>query len=823
MPINIIPINGNSPLIDYDELRLSFEHFLGNKCTEATMYVFNRFGAPVSSEGNIDLLFLIGLHDIKGNYTRFNHIANGEGFEYFKNVIVPVTIQTQLEQADIEVSGNFLNINDSEYDAVEDLNILKFGLLNFLATKCGMDRTKLFFEPVQLLLNKSNKGIFNNYLVNSSLKGEQLFTIIKSNPLKYFRSYSPWTKDPGYTVFKDTAAEINEAISKFSAVGYLTKQKIKRIESQLTRNSAMYNSIGNLPTSINGKAGTGKTSHLHHLLIRCLKNNKNVTFLTYNHLLTKDIAYQVKLAQIILYKKWEAEGKNTIHFACATVQTLMGFIFRLSRNLGVLHLMTEDRVKELADVLRNSMNFLVANLPSLFQQNADKIFTDKNNWSEAIESIQNTAWNVSIKQYGISFVRYLKKHAPGLTQNLPAFAEDFYTDKMNQLKEMSYKNVFLRDYPGCLKNTLDVIKNTETFYDEFNVQNRYELLEVIMKLNERTEDEELRNQMISLNLFKKRVSNVIKGRTTKGRILMVDEGQDCHPFEREIFYEIFGPSNVVVSHGGKEQLVRYSEICNWDIFRAKNIVIKNIGSGNKSYRIKQSILDFCNFIASRHKIDLNLESFSPVDTGHIIFDFRSSNNIPFKNIFSELLERGNVNGCCPLEALMILDVNQRNNRTGLGAAPFVGVVNEYNVLEDEILPEYEDFRYLEDLGSNAEYWVGAVANKKELNFPAPNEVRILNYESCRGLEAWCVICFNIDSFYFSQKSSSDAEKYLLHEGAILTSAARAAMYAITWVLMAATRAIDTLYLQMANPENELYKLCAEYAKANPGKCTIYKN
>ena len=187
-----------------------------------------------------------------------------------------------------------------------------------------------------------------------------------------------------------------------------------------------------------------------------------------------------------------------------------------------------------------------------------------------------------------------------------------------------------------------------------------------------------------------------------------------------------------------------------------------------------------------------------------------------------MIEKGSVNGCSPLESLMIFDVNKNNGRDGTNTYPVIGVVNEYDVLEDEVVAKYEDFDYLQQLINSAEYWVGAVANKQELTFPSPNEVRVLNYESCRGLEAWCVICFNIDTFYFGQTKSTDAEKYLLHESFDITSEARAAMYAITWVLMAATRAIDTLYLQMSNKENKLYKLCTEYVEANPGKCTVYK-
>ena len=124
------------------------------------------------------------------------------------------------------------------------------------------------------------------------------------------------------------------------------------------------------------------------------------------------------------------------------------------------------------------------------------------------------------------------------------------------------------------------------------------------------------------------------------------------------------------------------------------------------------------------------------------------------------------------------------------------------------------------MSAYSEYWVGAVADKQKIGFPSPNEVRIINYESCRGLEAWCVMCLNVDRFYMAQVKSDDAEKYLLNEGAIMTKEERAAKFAITWILMAATRAIDTLFLQMSDVSNEFVNLCMEYAVKNPDKCTI---
>jgi hypothetical protein len=831
MPIHLIPLNGKSPYIDYNEFESALKLFLGTTCNEATLYIYNNFLTPVSSETKIDILILLSIHDKSGNYTRHRN-TNGR-FDYFRNTIVPITVNSTFLNSNILIKDNYLEIDEYEYENSDALNSLKFGFLNFLEKKIGCTRNKLLIEPIELILNKNQSMVFGTKLIGNALSGNHFFQLLMNDPSHFFQSYQPWKGDNGYEFFKNEAAKINEIAATFTEFGFLTKRKLERVEKQLIGDSAMYDAIGQQPTLISGKAGTGKTAHLLHLLIRSLTENRNVSFLTYNHLLTKEIATYVSLIKNNLYSKWEKEGKDVSRFANATVETLMGFMFRLSKKLGVLHLMTEKRMTELKEVLDRSLDILKVQLPDLFSLNSQKIFGANVNWNSAIEAIQNSKLDISSKHYGIDLVRFLRKNNKSLTVGLALSIAEFKNIKLVQLEEMTHKNVFLRDYIGCLKNTINIIRDTDKFYEDFDVKNKFLLLDALMNLSTRKQDEDLKNGKISLQAFTTRIKNVIKGRTSKARILMVDEGQDCHFLEREIFYDIFSPENIVASFGGQEQLIRFSETCNWGIYNGKVINIRKIGSGNKSYRLKKHILDFCNFIADHHNIDFKLQSFSEEDTGELIFDFRPTTTTSLGQQFSYFLEKGAVNNCKPIESLLILDVNNRETKVELGDGNhFVyrevrqateSVVNEFDVMEDRTVAEYKEFDYLKELSNYSQYWVGAVADKQKIGFPYPNEVRIINYESCRGLEAWSVMCLSIDKFYNYHKESEEAEKFLLNENIFLTKDQRAAMYAITWVLMAATRGIDTLYMQMSDLNNEFVGLCKIYAEANQDKCRIYKD
>ena len=46
------------------------------------------------------------------------------------------------------------------------------------------------------------------------------------------------------------------------------------------------------------------------------------------------------------------------------------------------------------------------------------------------------------------------------------------------------------------------------------------------------------------------------------------------------------------------------------------------------------------------------------------------------------------------------------------------------------------------------------------------------------------------------------------------------MYAATWILMAITRVIDTLYLQINDKDSEFGKFVSEYVKGNPKNVRI---
>src|SRR5699024_2114636 len=119
----------------------------------------------------------------------------------------------------------------------------------------------------------------------------------------------------------------------------------------------------------------------------------NALFLTYNKLLVFDIAKTIKT--II-----DNSDQSNTAFGEASILTLHAFFYRLSKSLGVLHITSEERMKELKGTLRSRLKRLYYYLKK----------QDKYTLSEPeimIEKFQHqNGFDVGTKELGIDLVHY---------------------------------------------------------------------------------------------------------------------------------------------------------------------------------------------------------------------------------------------------------------------------------------------------------------------------------------------------------------------------------------------------------------------------------
>ncbi|MCK5493382.1 MAG: hypothetical protein KAJ14_09765, partial [Candidatus Omnitrophica bacterium] len=107
----------------------------------------------------------------------------------------------------------------------------------------------------------------------------------------------------------------------------------------------------------------------------------------------------------------------------------------------------------------------------------------------------------------------------------------------------------------------------------------------------------------------------------------------------------------------------------------------------------------------------------------------------------------------------------------------------------------------------------AVNDETKHRYPTDvNQLRVVQYNSCRGLEGWISVNLEFDKFYNYKLGTIRDHKGQLD---LRTSEERRKDFAAKWLLIPLTRAIDTLVLNIIDPNSQISKILKEIAENNP--------
>jgi hypothetical protein len=255
-------------------------------------------------------------------------------------------------------------------------------------------------------------------------------------------------------------------------------------------------------------------------------------------------------------------------------------------------------------------------------------------------------------------------------------------------------------------------------------------------------------------------------------ILLIDEAQDCLEIEKNLFLIIFKKQNIVASIGDR-QIVRENALKWTDSIQRKNL---NLITLAVSYRNKKDLVDLFNTFSLKHfeQAPWDLKENQSLTGGRLqIIDTALYDKDFHFQLINELISKDN-----SMYDLMFLTPNITKG------------INHADKLSN-LLDEWNLKAYNNTLKENI------------TEFPI-DEHRILNYHSCRGLEAWILVCWNLDIIIQNIKNSFynqgvDAKEVNLHLN--------------NWLLIIFTRAIDTLILTFENKESEEAKLIISIAQS----------
>ena len=264
--------------------------------------------------------------------------------------------------------------------------------------------------------------------------------------------------------------------------------------------------------------------------------------------------------------------------------------------------------------------------------------------------------------------------------------------------------------------------------------------------------------------------------------ILVDEAQDWSSIERDIILKLFDKGRIIVADGG-QQFVRNIEVCDWSIIKERNnIKLKYC------LRQKENIVNFLNMYSKK---------FNLLGTKIL-----SNNNMPGGKII--IIEDTNLYEMHHKEMARLKEA---------GNIPYDML---YLVPHDLVKMTFGNRQFSKTSEFNANgifFWDGTSSINRDTFSVDTNEVRVLQYESARGLEGWTVVCMDFDVF-LDEKAKEYVEgevNRLLLE----SPEERKKKYIYNWSMIPLTRAIDTIIITLRNKNSTTGLLLKELAEENP--------
>lgn len=266
--------------------------------------------------------------------------------------------------------------------------------------------------------------------------------------------------------------------------------------------------------------------------------------------------------------------------------------------------------------------------------------------------------------------------------------------------------------------------------------------------------------------------------------VFVDEGQDWPKTEQALLLKVFGAARVVIGDG-IDQMVRGPLRSDWSE-QVESGMVHKVRPERRCLRQKYNLNEFNRALARATGQAWDLESRADFPGGRVIVATRDYDRELHEKLWAECQEDGNKG----YEMLFMVPP---------------GMVGGSNRAGFQRRAEFEAW--------GAKLWDGTIRdNRKE--FPTdPQEHRVIQYESCRGLEAWTSICLGLDEIFSLkmqtwERPAEDQMSMEDDEVRRLTDANR-------WCMMPLTRAIDTTVITLSDANADFSKVIMAVARSMP--------
>lgn len=262
--------------------------------------------------------------------------------------------------------------------------------------------------------------------------------------------------------------------------------------------------------------------------------------------------------------------------------------------------------------------------------------------------------------------------------------------------------------------------------------------------------------------------------------VLIDEAQDWSNPERDIILKLFEKGRIIIADGG-QQFVRRIDPCDWSIIRERNnIKLKYC------LRQKENLVGFVNTYS--RKMDIlgsKILSNNNMPGGRVII---TSNDRLF-DIHAQEMIRLKSAGNMPYDMLYLVPHSLVNKQGGDCRFALKTQFEQHGIL----------------------FWDGTNPKNREGYSIDTEEIRLIQYDSARGLEGWSVVCMDFDVFL--EEKENEYVDGRVNPLILESPQERKKKYLYNWAMIPLTRAIDTLIItikDLHSPVGEmLYQVAQE--------------
>lgn len=285
------------------------------------------------------------------------------------------------------------------------------------------------------------------------------------------------------------------------------------------------------------------------------------------------------------------------------------------------------------------------------------------------------------------------------------------------------------------------------------------------------------------------VGEMMRGDATEfdWNLVFVDEGQDWPSDEIAILNAVYAPTRLIVSDG-VDQYVRDS-VADWTTglprggARTRRL--------KKCLRMKANVASFVADVAMHLGLDeWDLEPNADAGGGRVIIYDGDLTAQPER--IASLVEEARKLGNFPVDMLACVPPGSLvRTAHGLGSAAAQAYV-----------------------AVGGKVWDGTARDVREAYPTDREELRFVQYDSCRGLEGWSVVNYDLDQLWDYKVRQWEAEGHD-HDPLIETREEAAARHAARWIMIPLTRAIDTLVIGLGTVPSPLRGVLRRVAERHP--------